>query len=139
MIFWCRAKGILTTLRRKIALLETLLKDIIAKLNLTQRLLTWPNSLFISISSIELYLFSNAKLQNTYQKNLRPLFKSLKFASEEEGNKWLESMQWLKNKFDDKDIKSEKEPDNLPKHFKKYFFNKDKSFNSGRYEYWIYS
>ena len=78
------------------------------------------------------------KSQNTYQKNLRPLFKSLKFASEEEGNKWLESTQWLKNKFDTKDVKSEKEPDNLPKHLKKYFFNKDKSFNSGRYEYWVY-
>ena len=47
-------------------------------------------------------------------------------------------MQWLKNKFDAKDVKSEKEPDNLPKHLKKYFFNKDKSFNSGRYEYWVY-
>ena len=57
-----KAKGILTTLRRKIALLEILLKDIIAKLKLTQRLLTWPNSLFISISSIALYLFSNAKI-----------------------------------------------------------------------------
>ena len=62
MIFWCRAKGILTTLRRKIALLETLLKDIIAKPKLTQRLLTWLNSLFISISSIALYLFSNASI-----------------------------------------------------------------------------
>ena len=61
MIFWCRAKGILTTLRRKIALLETLSKDIIAKPKLTQRLLTWLNSLFIFISSIMLYLFSNAK------------------------------------------------------------------------------
>ena len=61
MIFWCRAKGILTTLRRKIALLETLLKDIIAKLKLTQRLLTWLSSLFIYISFITLYLFINAK------------------------------------------------------------------------------
>ena len=60
IIFWCRAKGILTTLRRKIALLETLLKDIIAKPKLTQRLLTWLNSLFIFISFIALYLFSNA-------------------------------------------------------------------------------
>ena len=60
MIFWCRAKGILTTLRRKIALLETLSKDIIAKLKPTQRLLTWLNSLFIFISSIILYLFSSA-------------------------------------------------------------------------------
>ena len=60
MIFCCRAKGILTTLKRKIALLETLLKDIIAKLKLTQRLLTWLNSLFISIPSITLYLFNNA-------------------------------------------------------------------------------
>ena len=60
MIFWYRVKGILTTLRRKIALLETLSKDIIAKPKLTQRLLTWLNSLFISISFITLYLLSNA-------------------------------------------------------------------------------
>ena len=59
MIFWCRAKATLTTLRRTIAFLETLLKDIIAKPKLTQRLLTWLNSLFISISSITLYLFSD--------------------------------------------------------------------------------
>ena len=68
MIFWCRAKGILTTLRRKIALLETLLKDIIAKPKLTQRLLIWLNSLFISISSITLYLFSNANIEELKKK-----------------------------------------------------------------------
>ena len=61
MIFWCRAKATLTTLRRTIDLLETLLKDIIAKPKLTQRLLTWLNSLFISISSITLYLFINTE------------------------------------------------------------------------------
>ena len=61
MIFWYRVKGILTTLRRKIALLETLSKDIISKPKPTQRLMTWLNSLFISTSFITLYLFSNAK------------------------------------------------------------------------------
>ena len=60
IIFWYKVKGILTILRRKIALLETLLKDIIVKPKLTQSLLTWLNSLFISIFSMALYLLSNA-------------------------------------------------------------------------------
>ena len=68
MIFCYRVKGILTTLKHKIALLETLLKDIIAKPKLTQRLLTWLNSLFISIFSMALYLLNNARLVSYSEK-----------------------------------------------------------------------
>lgn len=78
------------------------------------------------------------KSQKTYQKNLRPLFNVLKFASEKEDSKWLKSINWLKAGLDKHGIKSEETPDNMPKHLKKYLFNNDESLNIHRYEYWLY-
>lgn len=79
------------------------------------------------------------KLQKKHQRNLRPLFKSLKFTSEKGDNKWLVSINWLKTKFDARIINSEDTPLSLPKNSQKYFFNSDKSFNIYRYEYWLYN
>lgn len=39
------------------------------------------------------------KTQNSYKKNLRPLFMKLDFSSESADNKWLKSANWLQQVF----------------------------------------
>lgn len=65
------------------------------------------------------------KMQKTYQKNLRPLFYQIEFASEKENVKWIKSIEWLKQSFSKNKI--EDCPSSMPKYLKKYLFNKDNS------------
>ena len=87
----------------------------------------------------EFYWKEVDKLKNTYQKNLRPLFVQLRFKSEKDDNKWVASVNWLKEKLAIRAINSEDKPIVLPKHLQKYFLNEDESFNINRYEYWLYN
>lgn len=78
-----------------------------------------------------------SSMKNVVKKNIRPLFMSLKFKSDESNSGWIKSAEWLIDKIEKRSLICLDLPVEMPRNLKKYLI-KDEGVDVERYEYWFY-